>query len=227
MSQTYIEKYSVWRCDVLKDNTGSRVFLQPLSREDEERYLKLYFEGDIEAKNKLVEHNLRLAAHIAKKYSFGNYDNDELISIGTIGLIKGVNTYRADKKTRLSTYVSRCIENEMLMWFRNQKKYKGDLSLQQPLGADKDGNEVTFEDKLCDIRLGVSDQVEVKLQIKEMCNILGDVLTEDELKVIKLRYGLNCKELTQREVAEIMDISRSYVSRIEKKALGKLKKALS
>ncbi len=206
---------------------GSKVFLQPLSREDEEKYLQLYFDGDMEAKNKLIEHNLRLTAHIAKKFSLGNYDNDELISIGTIGLIKGVNTYKPDKKTRLSTYVSRCIENELLMWLRNQKKYKGDLSLQQPLGTDKDGNEVTFEDKLCDYSLDIGSQIETEMQISQMGDIIADVLNEDELKVIKLRYGIECEELTQREIAEMMNISRSYVSRIEKKALLKLRKALS
>ncbi len=205
----------------------NKVFLQPLSREEEEYYLKLYFEGDQFAKNKLIEHNLRLTAHIAKKFSMGNYDNDELISIGTIGLIKGVNTFKADKKTRLSTYVSRCIENELLMWIRNQKKYKNDLSLQQALGVDKDGNEVTFEDKLCDLSYGVDTLVETKIQINEMNFVLEKILSQDELTVIKFRYGINCEELTQREIAEIMHISRSYVSRIEKKALKKLEKILS
>ncbi len=205
----------------------NKVFLQPLSREEEEYYLQLYFEGDTYAKNKLIEHNLRLTAHIAKKFSMGNYDNDELISIGTIGLIKGVNTFKADKKTRLSTYVSRCIENELLMWIRNQKKYKNDLSLQQALGVDKDGNEVTFEDKLCDLSQGVDIQVETQIQIKEMNLVLEKILSKDELTVIKFRYGINCEELTQREIAEIMHISRSYVSRIEKKALKKLEKVLS
>lgn len=205
----------------------NKVFLQPLSKEEEEELLKRHFDGDIEAKNKLIEHNLRLTAHIAKKFSVGNYDNDELISIGTIGLIKGVNTFKADKKTRLSTYVSRCIENELLMWIRSQKKYKSDLSIQQALGVDKDGNEVTFEDKLCDSGNSVDNQVEIKMQINNMTLILEDVLNKDELLVIKYRYGLNCKELTQREIADIMGISRSYVSRIEKKALKKLEKALS
>lgn len=205
----------------------SKVFLQPLSKEDEEYYLQRYFEGDMEAKNKLIEHNLRLTAHIAKKFSVGNYDNDELISIGTIGLIKGVNTFKADKKTRLSTYVSRCIENELLMWIRNQKKYKNDLSLQQALGVDKDGNEVTFEDKLFDLGQGIDKQVETKIQIKEMNLVLEKILSSDELTVIKYRYGIGCDELTQREIAEIMNISRSYVSRIEKKALKKLEKILS
>ncbi len=205
----------------------SKVFLQPLSREDEEYYLKRYFDGDMEAKKKLIEHNLRLTAHIAKKFSMGGCDNDELISIGTIGLIKGVNTFKSDKKTRLSTYVSRCIENELLMWIRNQKKYKNDLSLQQALGVDKDGNEVTFEDKLCDISQGIDTQVETKLSIKEMNLVLDKILTKEELTVIKYRYGINCEELTQREIAEIMHISRSYVSRIEKKALKKLEKILS
>ncbi len=205
----------------------NKVFLQPLSREEEEYYLNLYFQGDQFAKNKLIEHNLRLTAHIAKKFSMGNYDNDELISIGTIGLIKGVNTFKSDKKTRLSTYVSRCIENELLMWIRNQKKYKNDLSLQQALGVDKDGNEVTFEDKLCDLSQGVDTQVETKIQIGEMNLVLEKILTTDELRVIKFRYGINCEELTQREIAEIMHISRSYVSRIEKKALKKLEKILS
>lgn len=205
----------------------NKAFLQPLSKEDEEKYLELYFNGDMDAKNKLIEHNLRLTAHIAKKFSVGNFDNEELISIGTIGLIKGVNTFKPDKKTRLSTYVSRCIENEILMWIRSQKKYRGDLSLQQAVGVDKDGNEVTFEDKLCDLSRGVDVQVETKLQIKEMNLVLEKILTEDELTVIKYRYGINCNELTQREIADIMNISRSYVSRIEKKALQKLEKILS
>ncbi len=222
----------MWGCSMKSDNNKgfigtNRVFLQPLSRKEEAYYLQCYFEGDEEARKKLIEHNLRLTAHIAKKFSLGNYDNDELISIGTIGLIKGVNTFKADKKTRLSTYVSRCIENELLMWLRNQKKYKNDLSLQQALGVDKDGNEVTFEDKLSDSTQKVDVQVETKIQIKEMNIILDKVLTTDELAVIRYRYGLGCEELTQREIADIMNISRSYVSRIEKRALKRLEKVLN
>ncbi len=205
----------------------SNAFKKPLSKEDEQKYLDLYFEGDMDARDKLIEHNLRLAAHIAKKFSLANLDNEELISIGTVGLVKGINTYKPDKKTRLSTYVSRCIENEILMWIRNQKKYRGDLSLQQPLGIDKDGNEVTIEDKLYDNARDVDEQVETDMQIEEMKNILEDVLTEDELQVIELRYGIDGDELTQREIAKIMGISRSYVSRIEKKALQKLEKVLN
>ncbi len=205
----------------------NNAFKKPLSKEDEQKYLDLYFEGDMDARDKLIEHNLRLTAHIAKKFSLTNLDNEELISIGTVGLVKGINTYKQDKKTRLSTYVSRCIENEILMWIRNQKKYRGDLSLQQPLGIDKDGNEVTIEDKLYDNSRDVDVQVETDMQIEEMKSVLEDVLTEDELQVIELRYGINGDELTQREIAKIMGISRSYVSRIEKKALQKLEKVLS
>ena len=188
-------------------------FPRPLSEEEEERYLAAYEEtGDVEAKNKLIEHNLRLVAHIVKKYSNTGKDPDDLISIGTIGLIKSVNTYNRSKGVRLATYAARCIENELLMHLRTTKKNKVEVSLNEPIGIDKEGNEISFNDVLGTDPDSILDDVETKMQIKKLYRILRDNLKERERLVITMRYGLGdepCK--TQREVAKILHISRSYV----------------
>ena len=193
-----------------------------LSKEEEEKYVRLWGNGDISARNELIEHNLRLVAHIAKKYNKNN-DNEDLISIGTIGLIKAVSTYRADKG-KLATYASKCIENEMLMYLRQNKKRQNDVSLQDTVGVDKEGNEVTLEEKLADEGRSVEEITDIKLRIEKLYRVMKERLTERELEIVRLRYGLDGgKEVTQREIAKSMGISRSYVSRIETKALSKLK----
>lgn len=193
-----------------------------LSKEEEEKYVKLWENGDISARNELIEHNLRLVAHIAKKYNKNN-DNEDLISIGTIGLIKAVSTYRADKG-KLATYASKCIENEILMYLRQNKKRQNDVSLQDTAGVDKEGNEVTLEEKLADEGRSVEEITDLKLRIEKLYRVMKERLTERELEIVRLRYGLDGgKEVTQREIAKSMGISRSYVSRIETKALSKLK----
>ena len=207
--------------------TGNNTFPKPLEEDEEEHYLKLLKEGDKEAKSILIERNLRLVAHIVKKYNFPNKDIDELISIGTVGLIKAIDSFDVGKGTRLATYASRCIENEILMLFRNNKKQKNEVYLQDPIGVDKEGNEICLIDVLSSDKDSVLDKVEVNLQIKALYSKMSTVLTERESEILKMRYGLidgRCR--TQREIAGDLGISRSYVSRIEKKALKKLKKEL-
>ena len=202
-------------------------FPRPLSAEEERRYVALWLEdGDIEARNKLIEHNLRLVAHIIKKYYTQGEDADDLISIGTIGLIKGINTYRPDKGVRLATYASKCTENEILMHFRALKKTAGDVSLSESIDVDGDGNSLSLmdilaeEDDMAD-RLGDSED---RRRVREA---VDSALGEREALIIRLRYGLDgAAPLTQRETAEKCGISRSYVSRIEKRALEKLREAL-
>ena len=204
--------------------TEKSSFPKPLSKEKEKEYLEKSAQGDKEAKEILVKHNLRLVAHIAKKYS--NYgDNDELISIGSIGLIKAIDSFRPDKSTTLATYASRCIENEILMTMRTSKKHRSNVSLNKPIGVDKDGNELVIMDMLCDER-SLIDDVENNMMVEKLLKLTKEVLNEREFEIVRLRYGLGgCPALTQREVAKKFAISRSYVSRIEKKALEKLKKA--
>ena len=203
--------------------SGNNSFPQPLSSEDEEKYLTLYKDGDKDAKDILVEHNLRLVAHIAKKYLTPGKDNEDLISIGTIGLIKGVSSFNSDKNTKLATYVARCIENEILMHLRSSKKYNNDLYLQDPISRDKEGNEITILDVISETADLVSDTVDLGLDIEALSDALKTELTKRELIVLRMRYGLSgTEEITQREVAKILGISRSYVSRIEKKAIKKL-----
>ena len=189
--------------------------------------MQLLKAGDKKAKSILIERNLRLVAHIVKKYQIPNKDIDELISIGTVGLIKAIDSFDVTKGTRLATYASRCIENEILMLFRNNKKQKSETFLQDPIGVDKEGNEISLIDVLSSEKDSVIDKVEMKLQIKALYNKMNSALTEREGEILKMRYGLKdgkCK--TQREIAGMLGISRSYVSRIEKKALKKLKKEL-
>ncbi len=212
---------------VLAHVTGNNSFPQPLSSEEEEYHLKRYAEGYEESRNILIEHNLRLVAHIVKKYSNTGKEVDDLISIGTIGLIKAISTYDLEKKTRLATYAARCIENEILMTIRASKKTKGEVSLQDPIGIDKEGNEITLIDILGSDPNTVIDQVELKLQTRSMYKIMQLVLKKREQIVLEMRYGLtNGKIRTQREIAQLLGISRSYVSRIEKKAILKLAKAM-
>ena len=194
----------------------------PLSKEEEIYYVGLSNDGDIDARNKLIEHNLRLVAHIVKKYDQNLENSDDLISIGTIGLIKGVDSYSFKHKTRLTTYCARCIENEILMYFRANKKNSKNISIDEPIGFDKEGNAITFLDVLKtpnpDFALDIHTKDNVKLIQKYF-----KVLSDREKEIIIKRYGLNGKdEITQKEIAKEMGISRSYVSRIEKRALTKM-----
>lgn len=201
-------------------------FPKPLSAAEEHECLEKWAEGDIEARNRLVEHNLRLVTHIMKKYYAQTDDVDDLISIGTIGLIKGINSYKPNKGVRLATYASRCIENEILMYFRSQKKSAGDMSLGDALDVDSEGNGLSVMDVVAS-----DDNMAERIGEEEICAKLRDCvdkeLSEREALIIKIRYGLDGKSpKTQRETAQICGISRSYVSRIEKKALEKLRAAL-
>ena len=206
--------------------TEKSSFPKPLSKEKEQEYLVLSAKGDKDAKEILVKHNLRLVAHIAKKYA--NYgDNDELISIGYIGLIKAVESFKSDKGTSLATYASRCIENEILMTMRTTKKHRSNVSLNEPIGVDKDGNELVIMDML-ESDQNVIEDVENSIMMEKLTAITKSVLDKREYEIIKMRYGLeNTGALTQREVAKKFNISRSYVSRIEKKALEKIKKSVN
>ena len=196
-------------------------FLDPLSSEEEEVCIRLK-DSDINARNKLIEHNLRLVAHIAKKYDCSGVDNDDLISIGTIGLIKGVDTYKSGHNVKITTYCARCIDNEILMYFRKNNKYTKDVSINETIGYDKDGNEIAIQDLLKTEDVDFCDDIDLKDNIKSLYKYL-DVLTPRERKIIINRYGLNNKiSLTQKKLSEKIGISRSYVSRIEKRALTKL-----
>src|SRR5699024_2395272 len=203
-------------------------FEKPLTPEEELKYLtKFKEEQDEYAKEVLIERNMRLVAHIAKKYNNSNEDQDDLISIGTIGLIKAIETYNIDKGTRLATYASRCIENEIPMNIRTNKKNKVQVSLQDPIGTDKEGNEISLIDVLGTDIDYILDQVELNVQISKLYEKVDKILTKREKEIVLLRYGLTtCGYKTQREIAEKLEISRSYVSRIEKRALKKLQKEL-
>ncbi|WP_125154647.1 RNA polymerase sporulation sigma factor SigK [Clostridium rectalis] len=208
--------------------TGNNSFPQPLDEKEEEYYLKKLKEGDILAKSVLVERNLRLVAHIVKKYSYPGKDVDDLISIGTVGLIKAIDSFNTNKGTRLATYAAKCIENEILMLIRNNKKTKGEVYLQDPIGVDKEGNEISLMDVLSSEEDSIIEIVENKIQIKKLYGKIGTCLLEREKSVIEMRYGLvDGKPKTQREIATILGISRSYVSRIEKRALKKLYKEMN
>lgn len=201
-------------------------FPKPLSSREEEEYLNRWLKGDMQARNMLVEHNLRLVAHIMKKYYAMTDDCDDLISIGTIGLIKGINTYRPDRGVKLTTYASRCIENEILMYFRAQKKSASDISLSESLDSDSDNDGLSVLDVIAS-----EEDLTEKVANQELCTNLRsyvrNVLTPREAAIISMRYGLDDdKPLTQRDAAQALGISRSYVSRIEKRALEKLRNAL-
>lgn len=198
-------------------------FPPPLSAAKERELLEKSKNGDIEARNKLIEHNLRLVAHIVKKYYTTGADQDDLISIGTIGLIKAVSTFKFDKKIRLATYAARCIENEILMFFRNIRKSAQDLPFSDPIDTDKDGNALTIVDIIAD-KQDIAEEIDTKLKIEHLQKILPNTLDKREMEIIKMRYGLGGnEELTQNEIAKKLKISRSYVSRIEKAALEKLR----
>jgi RNA polymerase sporulation-specific sigma factor len=202
-------------------------FPQPLTPEEEQYYIKLLKEGSEDARNILIERNLRLVAHIVKKYNCTSNDCDDLISIGTIGLIKAIATFNHEKGTRLATYAARCIENEILMQIRSTKKFQSEVSLQDPIGVDREGNEIALIDVIGNETESVVDEVELKMQVKRLYNKMKAVLKKREKVVLELRYGLlNGSSKTQREIAKMLGISRSYVSRIEKKAIKKLGKEL-
>ena len=201
----------------------SESFPKPLKKSEEQHYLELAAKGDIGARNILVEHNLRLVAHIIKKY-YQNYGGqDDLVSIGTIGLIKAINTFNIDKNIKLSSYASRCIENEILMFFRNNRKSAQDVSLNDTIDTDKDGNPLTLMDIMAS-DMDVAEDVDTKLHLEVLNRYIDEVLTPREKEVIIKRYGIGgVKIQTQRELAKKLNISRSYISRIEKKALEKLR----
>lgn len=198
-------------------------FPKPLSKEEEELYLQMAAEGNKEAKEILIKHNMRLVAHIVKKYS-GVAETDDLISVGSIGLIKAINTYRAGRGTTLATYTARCIENEILMLIRANKKHKNTMLLSDPVGTDKDGNELTLMDLLFEKEDCVFEEVEKSIQREKLLEYVKELLTEREYIIICLRYALKGGiPLPQREVANVLKISRSYISRIEKRAIEKLR----
>lgn len=214
--------------NILKDMlffTGSysnSVFKEPLSSEEEEKCINDMLNGDIEARNKLIEHNLRLVAHIVKKYETNENNADDLISIGTIGLIKGIDTYKNDKKTKITTYAARCIQNEILMYFRANKKQGITVSLNDTIGHDKEGNEINLIDIIKDDDTDLFKELNLKNNIELLEKYLKLLNTREKEIIIK-RYGLNnTKEMTQKEIAKSLKISRSYVSRIEKRALTKM-----
>ncbi|MGN0489100.1 MAG: RNA polymerase sporulation sigma factor SigK [Ruminococcus sp.] len=211
-------------CFFLLHVCGNGSFPKPLTSNEEQIYLKRAAEGDLEARNILVEHNLRLVAHIIKKYYSSQNDQDDLVSIGTIGLIKAINTFDISKKIKLSSYASRCIENEILMYFRNLKKSSQDISLNEAIDTDKDGNPLSLIDVLS-VDDNIFDTLNTKLNLHKIKEYIDSELDERERQVIILRYGLdNNKPLAQREVAEILGVSRSYISRIETKALKTLRR---
>lgn len=199
-------------------------FPAPLTSSEEKYYFQKYTEGDLQAKHILIEHNLRLVAHVIKKYQSSDDDIEDLISIGTIGLIKSVMTFNSEKGNRLAAYASKCIDNEILMYLRSKKKTNKEVSLYEPLGIDKEGNEIQLYDIIETNEDDASDRIVLKQNIQKLYEELESLLTPRERLVLKMRYGLyNGEEYTQREVARQLDISRSYVSRIEKSAIQKLR----
>lgn len=201
-----------------------KTFLKPLTLAEEKFYLSQYQRGDLEAKNILIEHNLRLVAHVVKKYQGADEDLDDLISIGTIGLIKAISTFDSAKATRLSTYAARCIDNELLMMLRSKKKHSKEVSLYEPIGTDKEGNEINLLDVIESPPVDVVEDYSTREDVSYLLSSLETTLTPKEYQVICFRFGLfGEKEQTQREIAKKLSISRSYVSRIEKNALNKLR----
>ncbi|HZG60605.1 MAG TPA: RNA polymerase sporulation sigma factor SigK [Anoxybacillus sp.] len=214
----FIVKELLFLVSYVKNNA----FPQPLSAQEEEKYLQLMAQGDQEARNILIEHNLRLVAHIVKKFENTGEDTEDLISIGTIGLIKAIESYSQGKGTKLATYAARCIENEILMHLRSLKKTKKDVSLHDPIGQDKEGNEISLLDILKSESEDVVDTIQLNMELEKIRKYI-DILDEREKEVIISRFGLDLqREKTQREIAKELGISRSYVSRIEKRALMKM-----
>ena len=209
----------------LIQNKGT--FPKPLSREEEKKYLALARAGDAQAKGILIKHNMRLVAHVVKKYT-GAAETDDLLSVGSIGLIKAINTFQDGKGTQLATYTARCIENEILMLLRSGKKHKNNVSLTDPVGTDKDGNELTLIDLLSEKEDSVFSQVEKSIQREKFVARLKTFLSEREFDILSMRYGLvDGVALPQREVAKTLGISRSYISRIEKRAIEKARENLN
>lgn len=207
--------------------TAASSFPQPLTAAEERKCFEEMKNGSENARTKLIEHNLRLVAHIIKKYYGNSAEQDDLISIGTIGLIKAVSTFDCEKGARFATYAARCIENEILMYFRNKKKYAQDVSISDPIDCDKDGNSLSLMDIMADEH-SVSEDIEDRLRDEKLYKCIAEVLSPREREIIYLRYGLKGRRAyTQREVAARLGISRSYVSRIEKKALNSLKEKLA
>ncbi len=198
-------------------------FPEPLDKEAEAKYIQKFKEGDEEAKKILIERNLRLVAHVCKKYQNSKIDQDDLISIGTIGLIKGINSFKPDKNIKLATYTARCIENEILMFMRTSKKQKAEVYLNEPIGKDKDDNIVTLQEVLENDERNIEEVVDLKFKVKELYSKMKNVLEKREQDIIVMRFGLDGnKPKTQKEISELLNISRSYVSRIETKAIKKL-----
>lgn len=213
----YIKKFMVFTTSY-----SLNVFEDPLNEGEEEYYIDRLLDKDKDARNKLIEHNLRLVAHIVKKYESSNVSTDDLISIGTIGLIKGIDSYNKNKGVKLTTYAAKCAENEILMYFRSNKKYNNTVSLNDVIAHDKDGSDITLIDVLKENNDDINNTLQYKDNIKNLSKYLN-VLNERELSIIKMRYGLfNEEEKTQKEIAKMLHISRSYVSRIEKRALIKM-----
>lgn len=201
-----------------------KTFLKPLTAREERECLERLKEGDQEAKMALIEHNMRLVAHVAKKYQYTDYETEDLLSVGTIGLIKAVNTFNADRGSRLATYAAKCVENEILMLLRAHKKYSKEVSLYEPIGVDKDGETVSLVDVVEAENRNTLDELILSQDVKELYEVFKKCLKPNEQTVVQMRYGLfGGKEYTQREIAQAMGISRSYVSRIEKKAVEKLR----
>lgn len=201
-----------------------KTFLPPLDIQEERKVLKEMQGGSLEARNTLIVHNMRLVAHIVKKYQNADEDMEEMISIGTIGLIKAVMTFQPDKGSRLSTYAARCIDNELLMHLRNLRKVSREVSIYEPIGTDKEGNQINFMDIIESDEPDVVERMDTSSKIQYLKKILPKILTERELEIIALRYGLiDDKPVTQKQIANRLGISRSYVSRIEKKAVEKLR----
>lgn len=206
---------------------SSNLFPEPLSQVDEKMYLKQMNDGDMDARKILIERNLRLVAHISKKYVSTGVELDDLISIGCIGLIKGINSFNAEKSIKLATYTSKCIENEILMYLRSNKKRMQDMYLNEPIGKDKDDNEITLQEIIENDTRNIEEEVDLKLKIKYMYEKMKTVLKRREKQILELRYGLNGQTpKTQCEIAKDFNISRSYVSRIESKAIDKLSKII-
>ena len=204
--------------------SNDRLYPEPLSKTEVEYYLKKYFEGDRDARKLLIEHNLRLVVHIAKKYTENEQELEDYTSIGTIGLIKAIDSFKENKGFKISTYASKCIENEILMYFRNQKKSSQDVFISDPIDTDKDGNALTLIDVIAD-GSDIAEEIDTKIKLEKLRVILSGCLDEREKKIIEMRYGLyGGEELTQRDIAKKLGISRSYVSRIEKSALEKLRR---
>lgn len=204
---------------------SSNLFPEPLTQEEEKIYLEKFKNGDEEARNILIERNLRLVAHVSKKYTTTNIDQDDLISIGTIGLIKGINSFDSSKNIKLATYVARCIENEILMFLRSSKKTKSEVYLNEPIGKDKDDNEVTLIEVLETDDRSIEEEIDLKIKVKKLYEKMKEILKDREKTILELRFGLTGnKPKTQNEIAAMMGISRSYVSRIETKAISKLNK---